>query len=213
MPAALILHISSQSRSGRRHTQNFPPNFKKPRGGFHTYHRASSTAVPRPRRRFIRADYSRALGLCRADSLSQHQIHPQEEIRAHFVNLCYSTSRRPPREFIPAALFICSHPCSLISMAATGLFIFFLSHSNGIIPQPLPMSQQRLDPFTAAKSASRRALHPESVFLRNDCGYARAEVFELEFVHQMSLFGFSVDILIDPCQKFSASPQGSKGEG
>ena len=169
MPAALILHISSQSRSGRRHTQNFPPNFKSHAAASHI----SSSEQHSPCR--ARAAVSSALTIPAPSALYGGFIvttsnSPAGRNSRTFRKSLLYTSRRPPREFIPAALFICSHPCSLISIAATGLLIFFLSHSSGIIPHPLPMSQQRLDSFTAAKSASRRASVP------NPCSFEMTAV-------------------------------------
>ncbi len=66
--------------------------------------------------------------------------------------------------------------------------------------------------FHCREVGEQKSVGPESVFLRNDCGYARAEVFELEFVHQMSLFGFSFDILIDLVKNFLPLHRGAKAK-
>ena len=66
--------------------------------------------------------------------------------------------------------------------------------------------------FHCRKVGEQKSVGPESVFFRDDRRYARAEIFELEFVHQMSLFGFLFDILIDLVKNFLPFCSGAKAK-
>ncbi len=157
--------------------------------------------MPRPRRRFIRADYSRALGF--VGRIHRHNVKLTRRQKFAHIPEIFVIYLKTAAERI--------YPGSLVHLFASLLAYF--NRGNRFAHILFEPQQRDYSASAAHVAAAVRFLHcrevgeqkrvgSESMFLRNDCGYARAEVFELEFVHQMSLFGFSFDILIDLVKNF-----------